>query len=226
MSKSYHPTKIKPLIQLIARIIKENPDYVDDPERIQVELNARVPGFSKKEKCINCGASMSEYVFEFDVLDALLLIAMAKTVKYRSEDCDPEERVPFTEANKLKIQELPYISYATKSRTTQCSKLGLIAKYRGKNGHQVPGTWVITKRGFQALRGEAVPKAVRVFRGQILERNDEVVTINQIFSGYHSKVMDQMRKGKKPKVDHREDMRRYDEQEWYHIAGMHDGELI
>ena len=68
MSKEqYHPTKIKPLIQLIARVIKENPSYVDEPERIIIELNGMIPGFSKKEKCINCGASMAEYVFEFDV---------------------------------------------------------------------------------------------------------------------------------------------------------------
>lgn len=226
MSEAYHPTKIKPLIQIIARIVKENPEYADDPEQIVIELNRRIPGFSKKERCINCGASMAEYIFEFDVLDALLLLAMGSSVKYRTEDCEPEDRLPFTEANKLRIQALPYISYAVKSRTTQCSKLGLIAKYRGKNGRQIPGTWVITKRGFQALRGERVPKAVRVFRGQILEREEEFTTIAEIFRTYGAKTREKISRGKKIKNDHREETDRYNHEDWYHIAGYHEAELI
>lgn len=176
--KTYHPTKIKPLVKLIARVIKEEPDLIDDIENMMVSLRQKVPGFKDNEKCICCGAGMEEYNYKFDTMDAVLLIEMAYRLKVQLGLGNV-----FNEANKIKISNLRPIA-SIKNRTTHCSKLGLIAKLQSKSGKQVSGTWVITRRGFAALRGDPVPYIVTVFRGAIIERDSSNVTIGGIFNHY------------------------------------------
>lgn len=221
MSDTYHPTKIKPLVGIIAKLVKEDPELVNDADAFMAELGRRIPKLHDKTKCVNCGASMAQYIFNFDILDALLLLAMARKLRMNMG-----LGMTFTESNKMRVQQLEGITYATKSRTTQCSKLGLIAKLQGKDGKQVPGTWVITKRGFAALGGHPVPKAVQVFRGNIIERPDDLTTIGEVFKLYSWKIKSMINKGKTPKVDLRPDFASYDQNEWVHIAGMHQGELF
>ena len=132
-----------------------------------------------EEECPNCGASMAEYTVNLDRFDALLLIAIGKAVRRSIK-----KGVPFKEANKVHVQTLGDADYTTKSKTTQCSKLGLIAKVKGEGGKQVPGMWLITSRGFSALRGDPVPKKVVVFRGKIQERTEETTTIAEVVENY------------------------------------------
>ena len=205
---------------------------LDNPDYLMANLSVNIPGFDDKSTCLNCGASMAEYIFELDVLDSLLLIAMAKEVREKmlkpqnTQFKDDHSVTTFTEANQVKVQSLGGISYAMKSRTTRCSKLGLIAKYRDKTGRQVPGTWVVTARGWSALRGESVPQAVKVFRGKILERTDDLTTIGALFATYRGTVNERIKKNKLPKADHREETLGYNATEWVQVAGMHEGDII
>lgn len=219
--EQYHPTKLRPLVGIVAKLARENPELIDDADAFMEELSRRIPTIRDKTKCPNCGASMAQYVFNFDILDALLLLAMAQKVR-----ANMGLGMMFTEANKVKVQQLAGVTYAAKSRTTQCAKLGLIAKLKGKDGKQVPGTWVITKRGYTALSGQRVPKSVMVFRGQILERAEDQTTMPEVLQLYSHKIRGIISKGKSPKVDLRRDFEGYNHNEWVHIAGMNQGELF
>ena len=136
-------------------------------------------GVGDPKKCMNCGASLAEYAFTFDYFDARLLMAMGREVLGALR----KGRL-FVEANMVHVQPLPDLDYTSKSRTTQCSKLGLIAKYKDENGRQVGGTWLITKRGFAALRGEEVPGRVIVYRGVIQERPEVITTLKKATQEY------------------------------------------
>lgn len=212
---------MRPLVKMIARIVQKNPSIADNPEYLMATLSANIPDFDDITKCVNCGASMSEYLYTFTILDALLIFAMARQVA-RNLEKNPN----FTEANKIHLPSLKDINHTSKIRQGYTGKLGLIAKYKGKDGHQVRGMWVITKRGWSALRGEPVPKSVRVFRGQILDRPDDTVTLSEVFRGYTNKIEDIIGRGKMPKTDNREEVSTYDPNHWVHIAGIHQGSLI
>jgi hypothetical protein len=221
-----HPGKIQPLAQIVARMVAKDPTLAENPERLMATLVANVPALGKKDTCPNCSASMQEYVFEFDLMDALLLVAMANEVSHRLDTKGRTgELMHFTEANQIKTTQLA-TTYAARSRTTQCSKLGLVAKMKGPEGRQVPGTWVITTRGWAALRGEAVPKSVRVWRGQILERPEETITIGEALRSHEAKLLDLHKRGKTSKADYRQAFSTYNPEEWVHFAGVHQGELM
>lgn len=126
---------------------------------------------NKKETCPTCGSITSEYVYNFDYLTAKLLLAMGRSVKGAMGNGKP-----FTIANKVHMPTLPGVPYNVISRNTITAKLGLIAKFM-KDGHQERGMWVVTARGWAALRGEPVPAKVSVYRNQITERHDEFITV-------------------------------------------------
>lgn len=142
-------------------------------------LFTEIIGYPEKEKCINCGAGMKEYTDTFDAFNAKLLMEMGRVVIKRLR-----AGKPISEANRVHVQSLDGIDYAMKSRTTLASKLGLIAKYRDENKKHVRGTWLITARGFAALRNESVPKKVVIFRSKIMERSDETTTLSEASKDY------------------------------------------
>ena len=151
-----------------------------------------------KTTCPTCGSVTSEYIFRFDVLDAVLLIAMANEVRRRARS---GSLPTFTAQNQVHVPSLGE-SLATRCRTTQCAKLGLVAKLKQGERH-IPGVWVITARGWAALRGERVPAEVVVFRKQIVERSDKTVTIGEALRVHSAKIEEAMRRGRVDKVDHR-----------------------
>ena len=212
-----HAHKIRPLVKIIANIIKTNPGAIDNLDYLMACLTVSIPKLKDETHCINCGAGMMEYVFKFSVLDGLLLLGMAKLVKERSKT------MSFTEANQIHLPTVIGLPYTLKSRQTINSKLGLIAK-KTEAGRQKHGTWVITSRGWSALRGEPIQASVKVFRGQILERNEETTTIQAVFDAYRTKKKEQSMKGKTSREYYPVDS--YDRDEWVHIAGYHQGNLI
>ena len=129
-----------------------------------------------RETCPTCGAITSSYTFTFSYLDAKLLLAMANEVRSKSGT------MGFTDANKIHIPSLNVPSNVSK-RMTISSKLGLIAKYIVA-GHQKLGIWVITSRGWAALRGESVPAKVSVYRKNITARYEEMTTITLALKSY------------------------------------------
>lgn len=184
-NKSYHAQRIGSYTRIVVSILRSDPELLKEEnfERLRSTIYANVPELADKSKCLNCDANMLEYIYTFDVLDASLLLAMGREFHNRLD-----EHENFTYANQIHVQTIDASSYATKSRTTQCSKLGLIAKKRTENGAQVSGTWVITRRGFEALAGKPVPRRVKVWRGAIIDRFEgETTTISEALRTYNEK---------------------------------------
>jgi hypothetical protein len=222
MSKTahYHETKIRPLVKIITGILKANPGAADDEKYMIACLSQAIPNFLDKSRCINCGASMAEYVREFDLFTALLLKDMAKVVR-RNMQLGQD----FTLANRISVSSEKFILHAAKCQTSRASKLGLIAKHK-ENNKPADGKWVITARGWAALRGEPVPRKVLVFRGKILDRGDEVVTMDEIFASYNKKVADMVSRKRSVKNDWRNECSDYNSNEWVVVGGIHQGTLI
>lgn len=220
MSVDYHEGKIGSFVKMIAAIIKKNPLSLDNHDYLMSCVRANIPEITNREKCPNCEAPMKEFIFSFDAWDALLLIGMAKAVKYARQ----VKGLEFNAANQVRIPELP-VSHAVRCRTTQSSKLGLITAVKTASGRRVPGTWLITRRGWQALRGDPVPWRVKVWRNRIIERPEETITINQALKSHTDYVERTIAKGRKPREDQREAVRSFNPQEWYDF-GIHEGEIF
>lgn len=150
------------------------------PEEVSVLLSKAFPELKDKKRCPNCDASMAIYEHKIDTLDALLLLGMGKIVGKRMKD-----GMPFTEANKVHLQSTLNTYYSVPSRSTWCSKLGLIthATRKRKDGKRLrdqKAGWCITERGFAFLAGKPIPSRVQTFRNKITERFEDVVTIAQV----------------------------------------------
>lgn len=212
--KTYQPTKMRPILQLAAALIKKDPTYLDEPDlaRLRSQLKYDIPELADPSHCANCGASMAQYNFNLSVLDVLLVQAMARDIRHRLR-----KGVPFTEANKVHLPSLTAASHNIVARRTYTSKLGLIAKLN-KAGKQESGMWVITKAGWEALRGTEVRKSVVVFRGKILERDAQLTTFSEVLALY--------RHNPKERVDYTDDARSYQRSEWVDVHGYNQGELL
>lgn len=222
-NKNYNPGKLWPIIQVTTSLIRQNPDLLKEENRelLKATIQHNIPELTKPEECANCGASMIEYIFEFDALDAIMLLIMGKEVRQRMD----VQSMSFTDANKLKVQALDEATYAMKSRTTQMAKLGLIAKVMVDDRH-VPGTWLITRRGFDALEGKPVPRRVTVWRNKIQARTDELITLREAFQRYQDKVEATLRRNKEPRSDYRDRFVGYQPAEWYGMGHVVEGKLI
>lgn len=214
----YHVGKLGAFVRLIQSLIKNNPELTDDFELLRAHIYQAMPELKDKSKCANCEASMKEYIYTFDAWDALLILKMAEVIRHNIN-----KGQGFTEANKVRVPDLP-TSHAVKCRTTQSAKLGLIAAYR-KDKKRVQGTWVITDRGWEALRGKPVPKMVRVWRKKIEERYTETITLGEALKSHVDFVNAKYRKGKSVKEDHREYIKEYKATDWFQF-GIHEGKIF
>lgn len=207
-------------IKLVVDLIKKNPQLIDDFDTLRASVRLSLPPeMLDRSKCPNCSASMIEYIYIFDAWNALLLLRMAEEVRARIA-----KGIPFTEANQIRIPDLQ-ASHAVRCRTTQAAKLGLVTQLKSqRTGGRVPGVWVITRRGWEALAGKPVPKKVKVWRGHIEERFDESTTIGEALKSHAEYVATTLRKGRKVRYDHREEAGRYDPRAWYEFA-IHEGAL-
>ena len=214
------PGIIKPLVQVVARILEKTPSLHRDHEKLMAGVYASIPELKDKTHCANCGALMVQYEYNIDILDVALIVSMGREVRRRLG-----KEMDFTEANKVHVTTLE-VSDAVRHRTTKCSKLGLTAKFKIDN-RQIRGTWVITKRGFEALRGVDIPTGTIVWRGKIIDRSSERTTFGAICAGYILRMQGYEQKhNKAPKDDRRNEMGTYNPNEWVDFAGYHDGNLF
>ena len=206
--KTYRRPRIGEFVHFLCEEYKLNTSEVYD------KLVERFPELLNKERCSNCNASMSEYQFTLDTLDALLLLGMGKIVGKRALT------MPFHEANKVHLQTSLNKYYSVPSRSTQCSKLGLIAKVLRKNGtHDQKAGWLITRRGFAFLAGHPVPKRVQTFRNQITERFEETTTFQEIMGSVVDDVV--VQKELSTQQDYK-----FNALETWAVAGFAQGTLI
>lgn len=172
-NKQYKIPKIKTIVDFICE--KHNLDKV----RVIGELKVQFPELWIKERCANCDASMAIYTYKVDVVSLVLLKRMSDVFRKNMLD-----GAKFSDANKIHIAS-EIEGYSIASHQSIVAKLGLIAKIRGKDGKHITSEgWLITKRGFDCLRGERVPKSVSVFRNKIVERSDETTTMAETFAEY------------------------------------------
>lgn len=204
----YHAHRLGSIVNLMIGIMKNDPTVIDDRDRLISMMKYTMPELSRKDVCPCCDASMQEYIFTFDAWNALLLMKMAEEIRHRMS-----KGMEFTIANQVRIPELD-ANYALKCRTTYASKLGLVAQLRNRNDKRVAGTWVITRRGWEALAGKPVPKMVRVWRGKIEERYDEKTTLAAALKSHVDYVEKMHKRGKTPTHDYRDMALEYDPSRW------------
>ena len=212
----YAKGKIGPMVSCLSK------QYGFDPYEAAELLKREFPELNDKSKCANCKASMNMYVFHLDILNALLVYKMGKIIREKIN-----RGIVFEEANRVHVQSEVSASYAVKSRTTYCAKLGLIAKVKnGAGEHDRRRGWLITSRGWAFLRGEAVPEHVTVFRNEIEERTDELITMGDVFRLYAHNTEKNIARGKYLKENHVREISEYDRADWVDFAGPQQGKLL
>lgn len=196
-------------------------EYHIDIDKLEDFIFARFPEMAIETDCANCGSSMESYIFVLDCLDALLVYGMGEIIRKRME-----KGIPFTEANAVHLQSELNRYYSVPSRSTQCAKLGLIAKVLDGETHNTKRGWLITARGWAFLRGEAVPAKVESFRNKIIVRYDETTTIDQAFQKHRDMLFKAAKARKVPKSDYSGVLEGYNSSDWVEIGRVVESKLI
>lgn len=205
--KQYNAGKLPKLWDYLVDLHKRKPEAFDDAGFLKAHVMQVWKGLSDKTTCPNCSENMTEYVHKLDFFNALLLKEMGDVVFKKVK-----EGKTFSEANAVHVVSQDFHD-CVRHRTTQCRTLGLIAKVKKEGGtHDREKGWLITKRGFAALRGEQVPAEVTVFRNNIEERTDITTTLDEVFNSY--------------KGENRSLVGERDPMEWVNFGKLHEGTLL
>lgn len=214
MSKeSISEGKMPTLWRFLVKLHSENPDAFSNVALLEATIAQSWHALKDKKRCPNCQASMVGFTNELDAPNAMMLIAMAQVV-----DQQIKKGLVFREANQVHVQTMQNATYAMKSRTTTMSKLGLITKAL-EDGKHKQGKWLITKRGWAALRGERVPKSVEVWRNEIKDRGEGTITLQEVLTAYRGKK-------KRRQADDLGGDLEYQPSEWVHFSETYDGSLF
>lgn len=208
MSKDYRRPNLAQYVRFICEKHDLNYDYV------KAQLTTAYPELRDKTTCANCGANMEIKIHRADIATALLLIKMAEQVR-----SNLQKGIPFTEANLVHTPTLPTTD-AIRHRTTIASYLNFVKQPddKKKSGH-----WLITNWGWAALRGEQVKATATEFRGEIIERSEETITLGEMFKVHTDKVERALAARKAVKADYRADVREYDLNTWVEVSGYAEG---
>lgn len=201
----YYASKLRPIIQIALRLTQSNPNLLNDPDMLWVNMQYNVPALKKIEECACCNRSMKITVYEADLLDALLIYTMAKQVRINIS-----QGMTFTEANKIHLPTLG-ATQGTLKRQTKCDYLGLVKQPDNWRG---TGYWLLTSWAWKALRGEQIPRSVKYWEGKFLGRSDEMITLKEMFNNHKELVQKALQKRKVIKTDHRAIFNDYDPREW------------
>lgn len=203
--------KLKDIFGFIANRFNIEPDY------LRAVLITNFPELKDKSTCANCGASMEISLYSPDILDALLLLKIAEEVRNRMK-----KGMSFTEANLVHVPTL-LTTDGIRHRTTRCSYLNYIKQPKEVSN---TGNWLITQWGWKALRGEPVPKTVRYFRGKLIDRGEETITLSGMFQIHRDKVQEAIARRKKVRSDYVAEVKDYNPSEWAEFDGVVTGQLI
>lgn len=219
MSKEvkYNPGKLRPIIQIVARIIKDNPETADNIDYLITCLGQQVPEITDQTKCPNCKTSMKIVEYTADLHDALLILAMARKVR-----ANQNKSMNFTEANKVHLPTLN-VSSTTLKRGTKCDYLGLVKQ---PDTLRNTGYWVLTNWAWKALKGEAIPKSAYYWQGEMQGRSEETTTLSQMFKTHIDIVQKAIAHSRKVRTDYRAEIGDYEPAEWSNFYGVKDGVLF
>ena len=209
--QEYKQGDIKGLIRFFIEI------YRLDQNEVLKSVMGQFPALSDASKCPNCHASMKIDLYTPDILDAVLLLEMAREVKLRMS-----KGMSFTDANFVHVPTLRTTD-AIRHRTTRCSYLNYIKQPELSRN---TGNWLITTWGWKALRGEPVPRSVKYFRGTLIERGTDTITLSEMFKTHTDRVREAIERRKTPKSDHVHLIKDYSPSEWVELGGYVEGDLI
>ncbi len=219
----YYGGRIKALVELVGTLATSDPairsDIADgDFTGLHRRLAATIVGYGKQESCFNCRRSMRVSVYSADVLDGLLVLAMAQEVRRMMAD----DGLSFTAANQVYLPDLP-VSQGILKRQTKCDYLGLVKQPEGLRG---TGRWVLTTWAWQLLRGEAIPASVKYWEGHMIGRSDETVTLSDIFRKHTDLVAAAIERRRTPRTDYRSAVSAYHASDWCDYSGSVSGQLL
>lgn len=209
--QQYQASKIRPIVQIVAQLVKRNPALADDFNYLWTQVLVSIPDLGDKTKCGGCDRSMKVTVYEADVLDALLILAMAKQVREGII-----KGLEFTEANKVHLPTLGTTQGILK-RQTKCDYLCLIKQQPQWRGS---GYWALTHWAWKALRGEEIPRAAKYWEGNLLGRSEETITLSQMFQNHADLVQKALQKRAEVKADHRAAFSDYKPSDWSEIGAV------
>lgn len=204
----YFGGRVKLLVEEAADILRSDPDV--DNERLHAILSVRFNGYGRKDACFNCGRSMKITEYEADLLDALLIISMAKKVRV-----NVQRGMNFTEANKVHLPTLEVTQGITK-RNTKCDYLGLVKQPDNWRG---TGYWLLTSWAWKALRGGEIPRSVKYWEGRLIERSEDTTTLTEMFKRHSDLVEAAIAKRNTVRRDHRAIFEGYDPAQWAEFGG-------
>ena len=215
--EQYHPGKLNIIIQVMGRLIRDNPGIEDDRGRLMRRLQTVLPNIMDNTKCANCGTSMKIVTYTADLHDGLLILAMARKVRQNSE-----EGLNFTEANKVHMPTLE-VSNTTSKRQTKCDYLGLIKQSEELRN---TGRWVLTTWAWKLLKGEEIPRSAHYWQGQMQGRSEEATTLPQMFRTHVELVKRAIAHGRQSRSDYRGEIGDYSPSEWSEYYGTREGTLF
>lgn len=209
--KEYRAGKIKALVETVALYAAGNPDLIldckmkNDWSLLHATLSSSLEGYGKRDICFNCGYHMKIAVYTAGIMQGLLLMRMAEAVAKAKAGGKT-----FTEANCIHIPSL-ITTDGIRHSITQASYLNLVAqpKKSSQSGH-----WAITSRGWAALTGKPIPKYAKYWRGELIERSEEMTTLSEMFRTHTAKVIAAIARRKAVKEDYRADISQYDATKW------------
>lgn len=197
--------KVWPMIKIACRIVQNEPGILDDEKRFKAVLALSLPQLKDRSKCPGCDRSMKITVYEADLHDALLILAMGREVKKQMK-----AGLSFTEANKVHIPTLA-ATQATLKRQTKCDYLGLVKQNENWKG---TGYWCLTRWAWKALRGDPIPRSAKYWEGNMIGRSELTTTLPQMFENHKHAVEMAILKKKAVRADYRAKFEGYDRTEW------------
>ncbi len=209
----YYGGRIKGLVEMVAQMVAKDPTIAQNIELLHSTLRTQLEGYGKRDKCFNCKRSMKVTVYTADLLDALLILGMAREVRANVQNRNLFNS--FTEANKVHLPTLQ-LTQGILKRSTKCDYLGLIKQPENWRGS---GYWLLTGWAWKALRGDKIPKSVKYWEGNLIGRSEEQTTLGEMFRTHGDLVQRAIAKRKAIKADHRAKFEGYNPSDWSDLGG-------
>lgn len=214
-TKEYRGGRIKMLVRAVRQVMREHPEFLldENDDRLHSHLAMSIPGYGHLPDCFNCGRPMAITQRVAGLHTALLLIAMAKEVRARVAS-----GMEFNKANMIDVPRLATTD-AIRHQTTIASYLNFVKQ---PEDLKHTGHWLITNWGWKALRGDPVPKSAKYWRGQLVGRSEETVTLAGMFQTHKEQIQRAIALKRKIRSDFRGQVEDYNPNEWAEFGGYVD----
>lgn len=164
------PNKMRPMVQVIAQLIKENPDLLNNFDYLWTQALLAIPDLKLDgAHCNFCGSSIMKHKHTLSpgMVNAFMKFAAYIRDFATDNTAHPQKDVKLTYNEYANFQKLRYFN---------------LAHFDKKR----PGNWLITKNGGFFLRGQRPrPFAVVTYHNRIVERSTKMVWIKDYWLKKH-----------------------------------------